>query len=186
MGDYYEQTNRSLRCVIEPQPLQGWPVMPKLRGWVRLNNLSPNAVLGYMSSVVVALTDIVDVEGNVCYRVGERFQVSNELLVLQSCSCKQCDPVVLERGHVLIAKEKDGGGCKLVSDFKPGDKVTIRSGGNLYNWAVGMTAKITFIEERQDTEFPLRLFIPDTGSYLWAKPSFVEKIPVPEKERDAL
>jgi hypothetical protein len=34
--------------------------------------------------------------------------------------------------------------------------------------------------DRQDTDFPLRLFIPDTGVKIWAKPSFVEKIPVPE------
>jgi len=70
----------------------------------------------------------------------------------------------------------------MTIDFKPGEMVTIRSGGNLYNWAVGMTAKVTFIDECQETEFPIRLFIPDTGSHLWTKPSFVEKIPVTEAE----
>ena len=38
----------------------------------------------------------------------------------------------------------------MTIDFKPGEMVTIRSGGNLYNWAVGMTAKVTFIDECQD------------------------------------
>jgi hypothetical protein len=70
------------------------------------------------------------------------------------------------------------------TDFKPGDRVVIRSGGNLYNWAVGMTAIVSFVDpDRQDTDFPLRLFIPDTGSHVWAKPSFVEKIVITEVEK---